>query len=121
MVWLGKIRNFKLSFSHAGIVRLVVRTQISPQLTIDDKDRIRHWIKSVDHKQPDAVVDPNQELHVRSIASEQSYPVLASSMVTSSFAGVNNGQAASRDPGLYFSNQIQEQRHILSILVQQQL
>ena len=86
-------------------------TRISPQLSIDEKDRTRHWVESVDHNQPDAVVVPNQEQHVRSTAPEQTYPVLASSMISSSFAGTNNGHAISNDPGLYFSNRIQRQRH----------
>ena len=73
-------------------------TQISPQLTKGDKDRTRHWVESFDHNQPDAVVVPNQEQHVFSIAPEQTSSVLASSMVSSSFAGVNNGHAASSDP-----------------------
>ena len=33
-------------------------TRISPQLTIDEKDRTRHWVEFVDHNQPDAVVVP---------------------------------------------------------------
>ena len=46
-------------------------TRISPQLTIDEKERTRHWVESVDHNQPDAVVVPNQEQHVRSTAPEK--------------------------------------------------
>ena len=42
-------------------------------------------------------------------------------MVSSSFTGVNNVQAASSDPGLYFSNRIHGQRHNLSNLVQSQI
>ena len=42
-------------------------------------------------------------------------------MVSSSFIGVNNGQAASSDPGLYFSNHIHGQGHNLSNLVQSQI
>ena len=95
--------------------------RISPQLTIDEKDRTRHWVESVDHNQPDAVVDPNQEQHVRSTAPEETYPASTNYMVSSSFTGVNNGQAASSDPGLYFSNHIHRQRHILSNLVQSQI
>ncbi|XP_063720187.1 uncharacterized protein LOC134846731 [Symsagittifera roscoffensis] len=38
-------------------------TRISPQLTIDEKDRTHHWVDSVDHNQSDAVVVPNQEQH----------------------------------------------------------
>ena len=49
-------------------------TRISPQLTIDEKDRTRHWVESVDHNQPDAVVVPNQEQHVHSTAPEATYP-----------------------------------------------
>ena len=49
-------------------------TRISRQLTIDEKDRTRHWVESVDHNQPDAVVVPNQEQHVRSTAPEATYP-----------------------------------------------
>ena len=42
-------------------------------------------------------------------------------MVSSSFTAVNNGQAASSDPGLYFSNHIHGQRHNLSNFVQSQI
>ena len=42
-------------------------------------------------------------------------------MVSSSFTGVNNGQAASSDPGLLFSHHIHGQRHNLSNLVQSQI
>ena len=77
-------------------------TRISPQLTIDEKDRTRHWTESVDHNQPDAVVVPNQEQHVRSTAPEATYPESTIYLVSSSFTGVNNGQAASSDPELYF-------------------
>ena len=42
-------------------------------------------------------------------------------MVSSSFTGVNNGQAASSDPELYFSNHIHGQRHNLSNLVESQI
>ena len=42
-------------------------------------------------------------------------------MVSSSFTGVKNGEAASSDPGWYFSNHIHGQRHILSNLVQSQI
>ena len=37
-------------------------------------------------------------------------------MASSNFAGVSNGHAASGDPRLYFSNQIQTQRYNLSIV-----
>ena len=84
-------------------------TRISPQLKIDKKDRTRHWVESVDHNQPDAVVVPNQEQHVRSTAPEASYPASTNYLVSSSFTGVNNGQAASSDSGLYFSNHIHGQ------------
>ena len=92
-------------------------TRISPQLTIDQKDRTRHWVESVDHNQPDAVVVPNQEQHVRSTAPEATYPASTNCLVSSSFTGVNNGQAASSDPGLYYSNHIHGQQHNLSNLV----
>ena len=49
-------------------------TRTSPQLTTDEKDRTRHCVESVDHNQPDAVVVPNQEQHVRSTAPEETYP-----------------------------------------------
>ena len=49
-------------------------TRVSPQLTKDVKDCTRHWVQSVDHNQPDAVVVPNQEQHVRSTAPEETYP-----------------------------------------------
>ena len=49
-------------------------TRVSPQLTKDVQDRTRHWVESVDHNQPDAVVVPNQEQHVRSTAPEETYP-----------------------------------------------
>ena len=81
-------------------------TRNSPQLTIDENDRSRHWVESVEHNQPDAVVVPNQEQDVRSTAPEKTYPASTNHMVSSSFTGVNNGQAASSDPGLYFSNHI---------------
>ena len=96
-------------------------THISPQLTIDEKDRTRHCVESVDHKQPDSVVVSNQEQHVRSTAPEITYPASTNYMVSSSFTGVNNGQAASSDPGLYFSNHIHGQRLSLSNLVQSQI
>ena len=97
-------------------------TRISPQLTIDEKDRTRHWVESVDHNQPDAVVVPNQEQHVqRSTAPEATYPASTNYLVSSSFTGVNNGQAASSDPGLYYSNHIQGQQHNLSNLVRSQV
>ena len=96
-------------------------TQISPQLTIDEKDRTRHWVESVDHNQPDAVVVPNQEQHVRSIAPEATYPASSNYLVSSSFTGVNNGQAASSDPGLYYNNHIHGQQHNLSNLVRSQV
>ena len=96
-------------------------TRISPQLTIDEKDRTRHWVESVDHKQPDSVGVSNQEQHVRSTAPEITYPASTNYMVSSSFTGVINGQAASSDPGLYFSNHIHGQRHSLSNLVQSQI
>ena len=96
-------------------------TRISPQLTIDEKDRTRHWVESVDHNQPDAVVVPNQEQHVRSIAPEATYPASTNYLVSSSFTGVNNGQAASSDPGLYYSNHIHGQQHNLSNLVRSQV
>ena len=81
-------------------------TRFSPQLTIDEKDRTRNWVESVDHNQPDAVVVPNQEQHVRSTAPEETYPAPTNYLNSSSFSGVNNGQAASSDPGLYYSNDI---------------
>ena len=96
-------------------------TRVSPQLTIDEKDRTRHWVESVDHNQPDSVVVSNQEQHVRSTAPEETYPASTNNMVSSSFTGVNNVQAASSDPRLYFSNHIYGQRHNLSILVQSQI
>ena len=97
-------------------------TRISPQLTIDEKDRTRHWVESVDHNQPDAVVVPNQEQHVqRSTAPEATYPASTNYLVSSSFTGVNNGQAASSDPGLYYTNLIQGQQHNLSNLVRLQV
>ena len=96
-------------------------TRISPQLTIDEKDRTRHWVESVDHNQPDAVVVSNQEQHVRSIAPEATYPASTNYLVSSSFTGVNNGQAASSDPGLYYSNHIHGQQHNLSNLVRSQV
>ena len=74
--------------------------RISPPLTIDEKDRTRHWVESVDHNQPDSVVVSNQEHHVRSTAPEETYPASTNYMVSSSFTGVNNVQAASSDPGL---------------------
>ena len=94
-------------------------TRISPQLTIDEKDR--HWVESVDHNQPDAVVVPNQEQHVCSTAPEALYLASTNYLVSSSFTGVNNGQAASSDPGLYYSNHIHGQQHNLSSLVQSQV
>ena len=42
-------------------------------------------------------------------------------MVSSSFTGVNIDQAASSDPGLYYSNHIHGQQHNLSNLVRSQL
>ena len=56
-------------------------TRISPQVTIDENDRTRHWVESVDHNQPDAVVVPNQEQHVRSTAPEETYPPSTNYMV----------------------------------------
>ena len=96
-------------------------TRISPQLKIDEKDRTRHWVESVDHNQPDAVVVPNQEQHVCSTAPEALYPASTNYLVSSSFTGVNNGQAASSDPGLYYSNHIHGQQHNLSSLVRSQV
>ena len=96
-------------------------TRISPQLTIDEKDRTRHWVESVDHNQADFVVVSNQEQHVRSTVPEKTYPASTNYMVLSSFTGVNNGQAASSDPGLYFSNHIHGQQHSLSNLIQSQI
>ena len=96
-------------------------TRISPQLTIDEKNRTRHWVESVDHNQTDAVVVPNQEQYVRSIAPETTYPASTNYLVSSSFTGVNNGQAASSDPGLYYSNHIHGQQHNLSNLVRSQV
>ena len=96
-------------------------TRISPQLSIDEKDRTRHWVESVDHNQPDAVVVPNQEQHVRSTAPEATYPASTNYLVSSSFTGVNNGHAASSDPGLYYSNHIHGQHHNLSNLVRSQV
>ena len=96
-------------------------TRISPQLTIDEKDRTRHWVDFVHHNQPDAVVVPNQGQHVRSTAPEATYPASTNYLVSSSFTGVNNGQAASSDPGLYFSNHIHGQQHNLSNLVRSQV
>ena len=96
-------------------------TRNSPQLTIDKNDRTRHWVESVDQNQPDAVVVPNQEQHVSSTAPEKTYPASTNYIVSSSFTGVNNGQAASSDRGLYFSNHIHRQRHNLSNLVQSQI
>ena len=95
-------------------------TRISPQLTIDEKDCTRHWVESVDHNQPDAVVVPNQEQHVRSTA-EATYPAFTNYLVSPSFTGVNNGQAASSDPGLHYSNHIHGQHHNLSNLVRSQV
>ena len=95
-------------------------TRISLQLTIDEKDRTRHWVESVDHNQPDAVIVRNQEQHVRSTAPEATYPASTNYLVSSSFTGVNNGQAASSDPGLYYSNHIHGQ-HNLSNLVRSQV
>ena len=66
----------------------------------DKKDRPCHWVETVDHTQTDSVEVPNQQRHLRSAAPEKNYPVLASSLVKSSFAGVSNDQAASRDLGL---------------------
>ena len=96
-------------------------TRISPQLIIDEKDGTRHWVESVDHNQPDAVVVPNQEQHVRSIAPEATYPASTNYLVSSNSTGVNNGQAASSDPGLYYSNHIHGQQHNLSNLVRSQV
>ena len=89
--------------------------------TIDEKDRTRHRVESVDHNQPDAVVVPNQEQHVRSTAPEATYSASTNYLVSSSFTGVNNGQAASSDPGLYYSNHIHGQQHNLSNLVRSQV
>ena len=96
-------------------------TRTSPQLTMDEKDRSSHWVESVDHNQPDAVLVPNQEQHVRSTAPEETYPRPTNYLVSSSFRGVNNGQAASSDPGLYYSNPIHGQQHNLSNLVRSQV
>ena len=96
-------------------------TRISPKLTIDERDRTRHWAESVDNNQPDAVVVPNQEQHVRSTAPEETNPASTNYMVSSSFTKANNGQAAFCDPGLYFSSHIHGQRHNLSNLVQSQI
>ena len=96
-------------------------TRISPQLTIDDKDRTRHLVESVDHNQTDYVVVSNQEPHIRSTAPEKTYPASTKYMVSSSFIGVNNAQAASNDPGLYLSDQILGQRNYLSNLVHSQI
>ena len=96
-------------------------TRISPQLKIYGKNCTCHWVESVDHNQPDSVVVSNQEQHVLSTASEITYPASTSYLVSSSFSGVNNGQAASIDPGLYFSSHIHGQRHNLSNLVQSQI
>ena len=96
-------------------------TRISPQLIIDVKDRTRHWVESVDHNQPDAVVVPNQEQHVRSTAPEATYPASTNYLVSSSFTGVNNGQAASSDPGLNYSKHIHGQQHNFSNLVRWQV
>ena len=57
-------------------------TRISPQVTIDENDRTRHWVESVDHNQPDAVVVPNQEQHVRSTAPEETHPPSTNYMVS---------------------------------------
>ena len=78
-------------------------------------------VESVDHNQPDAVVVPNQEQHVRSTAPEATYPASTNYLVSSSFTGVNNGQAASSDPGLYYSNHIHEQQHNFSNVVRSQV
>ena len=96
-------------------------TRISSQLTIDEKDRTRHWVGSVDHNQPDAVAVPNQEQHIRSTVPEATYPASTNYLVSSSFTGVNNGQAASSDPGLYYNNHIHGQQHNLSNLVRSQV
>ena len=66
----------------------------------DENDRPCHWVETVDHTQTDSVVVPNQQRHLRPAAPKKNYPVLASSLVKSSFAGVSNDQAASSDPGL---------------------
>ena len=92
-------------------------TRISPQLTIDEKNCTRHWVESVDRNQPDAVAVPNQEQHVRSTAPEATYPASTSYLVSSSFTGVNNSQAASSDPGLYYIKHSHGQQHNLSNLV----
>ena len=96
-------------------------SRISPQITIDEKDRTRHWVESVDHNQPNAVVVPNQEQHVCSTAPEAIYPASTNYLVSSSFTGVNNGQAASSDPGLFYSKHIHEQQHNLSNWVRSQV
>ena len=96
-------------------------TRISPQLKIDEKDRTRHWVESVDHNQPDAVVVPNQEQHVCSTAPEATYPASTNYFVSSIFTGVNSGQAASSDPGLYYSNHIHGKQHNLWSLVRSQV
>ena len=96
-------------------------TRISPQLTIDEKDRTRHWVESVDHNQPDAVVVPNQEQHFCSTAPEALYPASTHYLVSPSFTGVNYGQAASSDPGSHYSNHIHGQQHNLSSLVRSQV
>ena len=95
-------------------------TRITPQLTIDENYCTPHGVESVDRNQPDAVVYPNQEQHVRSTAPEKTFTALTNYIVASSFTGVYNVQAASSDPGLYFSNHIHKQRHNLSNLVQSQ-
>ena len=69
----------------------------------------------------DAVVVPNQEQHVRSTAPEATYPASTNYLVSSSFTGMNNGQEASSDPGLYYSNHIHGQQHNLSNLVRSQV
>ena len=92
-------------------------TRISPQLTIDEKDRTCNLVDSVDHNQHDSVAVSNQEQRVRLTAPEETYPASTNDMVSSSFTGVNKVQAASIDPGLYFSNHIHGQRHNLSKLV----
>ena len=50
-------------------------TRISPQLTIDKKDRTHHRVEPVDHNQPDDVVVFNQEQHYHSTAPEKTYPI----------------------------------------------
>ena len=59
--------------------------------------------------------------HVRSTAPEETHPAPTIYLVSSSLTGVNNGQAASSDPRLYYSNHIHGQQHNLSNLVRSQV